>query len=196
MSFPQHYEVDDDGEIIRYEDKDLLQNRPPLQQAVVISAGVIANIILSFSLLLGSVATSGLPRPQFSEGPYVMKLVEKDCPAARAGIQAEDLIVAVNGKAVKGDESGLGEAVSLISQTNGQPVELKLKRNGQEIVKTVTPRVNPDTGRSSIGVQMAAHIEVSLFYHGLAEDRHLTRALNCPSPFSWSCLSISQKNII
>ena len=80
----------------RYEDPDLLQNRPPLQQAIVISAGVIANVLLSFSLLLGSVATSGLPRPQFSEGPYVMKLVEKDCPAAKAGVQAEDLILAVN----------------------------------------------------------------------------------------------------
>jgi membrane-associated protease RseP (regulator of RpoE activity) len=147
VSFPQHYEVDDDGEIIRcvracvrvcvlwygwgcvvsncgragrsscrvirylssppttnhardprYEDKDLLQNRPPLQQALVISAGVIANVLLSFSLLLGTVTTAGLPRPQFAEGPYVMKLVEKDCPAAQAGILPEDLILAVGGR--------------------------------------------------------------------------------------------------
>lgn len=79
----------------RYEDQDLLQNRPPLQQALVISAGVIANVLLSFSLLFGTVATAGLPRPQFAEGPYVMKLVERDCPAAQAGIQPEDLILAV-----------------------------------------------------------------------------------------------------
>lgn len=79
----------------RYEDQDLLQNRPPLQQALVISAGVIANVLLSFSLLFGTVATAGLPRPQFAEGPYVMKVVERDCPAAQAGIQPEDLILAV-----------------------------------------------------------------------------------------------------
>ena len=159
VSFPPHYEVDDDGEIIRYEDQDLLQNRPPLQQAIVISAGVIANVFLSFSLLLGSVATTGLPRPQFSEGPYVMRLVEKDCPAAKAGIQPEDLILAVNGQKVSGDEAGLGNAVSLISQSGGQPVELKLRRSGAEITKSVTPAFNADTGRRSIGVQMAAHIE-------------------------------------
>lgn len=159
VSFPPHFEVDQDGEIIRYEDKDLLQNRPPLQQAIVISAGVIANIFLSFSLLLGSVATTGLPRPQFSEGPYVMRLVEKDCPAAKAGIQPEDLILAVNGQKVTGDEKGLNSAVNLISQSAGGPVELQLRRAGSELTKTVTPRINPETGRSSIGVQMAAHIE-------------------------------------
>lgn len=86
----------------RYEDQDLLQNRPPLQQALVISAGVIANVLLSFSLLFGTVATAGLPRPQFAEGPYVMKLVERDCPAAQAGIQPEDLILAVRGVYVCG----------------------------------------------------------------------------------------------
>lgn len=159
VSFPPHYEIDNDGDMIRYEDKDLLQNRPPLQQAIVISAGVIANILLSFSLLLGSVATTGLPRPQFSDGPYVMRLVEKDCPAARAGIQPEDLILAVNGHKVSGDEKGLNGAVSLISQSNGQPVELQLRRKGVELLKTVTPQLNPETGRNSIGVQMAAHIE-------------------------------------
>jgi len=135
----------------RYEDKDLLQNRPPLQQAIVISAGVIANLFLSFGLLLGSVATTGLPRPQFSDGPYVMRVVEKDCPAARAGIQPEDLILAVNGQKVTGDEKGLNGAVSLISQSAGEPVELRLRRRGEEITKMVTPRINPDTGRSSIG---------------------------------------------
>lgn len=65
----------------------------------------------------------------------------------------------VNGQKVTGDEAGLGETVGLISKSEG-PVEIKLRRNGQELVKKVTPRVNPDTGRSSIGVQMAAHIEV------------------------------------
>lgn len=65
----------------------------------------------------------------------------------------------VNGQKVTGDERGLGETVSLISQSPG-PVEIKLRRGQQELVKRVTPKVNPDTGRSSIGVQMAAHIEV------------------------------------
>jgi len=65
----------------------------------------------------------------------------------------------VNGQKVRGDEAGLGETVGLISRSPG-PVEIKLRRGGEEIVKRVTPRVNADTGRASIGVQMAAHIEV------------------------------------
>ncbi len=68
-------------------------------------------------------------------------------------------LLQVNGQKVRGDEAGLGETVGLISRSPG-PVEIKLRRGGEEIIKRVTPRVNADTGRASIGVQMAAHIEV------------------------------------
>ena len=54
-------------------------------------------------------------------------------------------------------QMGLTDAVTLISKTNGATVELKLKRDGQVISKSVQPKVNG--ARSSIGVQMAAHVE-------------------------------------
>jgi hypothetical protein len=62
----------------------------------------------------------------------------------------------VNGKKVKGDDKGLQSAVSLISES-GDRVELDLRRNGEVIHKSIAPRVSP-TGRSSIGVQMAARV--------------------------------------
>lgn len=142
------------GEIIRYQDPDLLQNRKPWEQAIVISAGVIANIIFSFSLLFGTVATVGLPRPQFSEGPYVVKVLEKDCPAGLAGVQSEDIILAVNGKSVPGNEKGLNEAVALISKSGSSEIDLQLKRKGEVITKKVQPRVSA-VGRASIGVQVS-----------------------------------------
>lgn len=120
----------------------------------MISAGVIANIIFSFSLLFGTVATAGLPRPQFSEGPYVVKVLEKDCPAGLAGVQSEDIILAVNGKSVPGNEKGLNEAVALISKSGSSEIDLQLKRKGEVITKKVQPRVSA-VGRASIGVQVS-----------------------------------------
>ena len=45
------------GEI---EDPDLLQNRPPIQRALVISAGVLANVLLALVLSIGTASTVGI----------------------------------------------------------------------------------------------------------------------------------------
>ena len=66
--------------------------------------------------------------------------------------------MAVNGKTVTGNEGGLNNAVTLIAQSGPDSVELDLKRQGEVIHKSIKPRVSP-TGRASIGIQMAAHVE-------------------------------------
>ena len=58
---PEGYDEDDMSvEPIELDDPDLLQNRPPVQRAVVISAGVIANLVLTFSLAAYTAGTTGL----------------------------------------------------------------------------------------------------------------------------------------
>ena len=42
------------------DDPDLLQNRPPIQRALVISAGVLANVLLTLILSIGTASTVGL----------------------------------------------------------------------------------------------------------------------------------------
>lgn len=49
------------GEITKQlDDPNLLQNRPPLQRLLVISAGIIANFLLTFLISLGVTSTSGV----------------------------------------------------------------------------------------------------------------------------------------
>lgn len=140
------------------EDTDLLQNRPPWQQAIVVSSGIIANMLLSYSLLFATISTAGLPKPQFSPGPMVVRVTDQASPAAAAGLSPNDIILNINGKSMKGDEKGLVEAVNTISSSGGKPLEMELNRNGKVITKTVMPRTDA-TGKSSIGILMASHIE-------------------------------------
>lgn len=59
VAFPMNVEYDDDGNEIReLDDPDLLQNRPPLQRALVISGGVLANFLLTFLLSTGIYVSS------------------------------------------------------------------------------------------------------------------------------------------
>jgi C-terminal processing protease CtpA/Prc len=119
-----------------------------------------------------------------------VRVLDAQCPAAKAGVQPNDMLLAVNGQRVPGkqriatpsresvdtrtrelsqtditgwagDDKGLGRAVSLISSSGEQPVALQLRRDGKVIEKSVTPRLNPQ-GRGSIGILMAASVERSV----------------------------------
>lgn len=87
----------------------------------------------------------------------VIPEVMPDSPAIVAGIQAGDVILEVNGRAV--DSSNV--VVEEVSQAAGQPVKMLLRRDGQERTVTVIPRLpgeyDPETeGPTGIRLQTVA----------------------------------------
>lgn len=74
-----------------------------------------------------------------TNGVLIAKVVA-DGPAARAGIQANDLIVAVNGKAVNSAGAFIGE---LAAKKVGESVELSVIRNSQTVKIRVTLEETP-----------------------------------------------------
>ncbi|KAL3904633.1 MAG: hypothetical protein SGARI_004840, partial [Bacillariaceae sp.] len=89
----------EDFDIEYYDDETLLQNRPWTERAVVLSAGVIFNLILSFSIYFGAIGPvgNGLPQPVFDSGVVVTAAPTKDGPAVGL-LQKGDIITAVNGE--------------------------------------------------------------------------------------------------
>ncbi|NEO27423.1 MAG: RIP metalloprotease RseP, partial [Kamptonema sp. SIO4C4] len=59
---------DDPDSDIPPDDPNLLRNRPILDRAIVISAGVIANLIFAYFLLVSQIATVGIPDFQYQPG--------------------------------------------------------------------------------------------------------------------------------
>ena len=74
-----------------------------------------------------------------TNGVLIAKVVA-DGPAARAGIQANDVIVAVNGKAVNSAGAFIGE---LAAKQVGESVELSVIRNSQTVKIRVTLEETP-----------------------------------------------------
>ena len=74
-----------------------------------------------------------------TNGVLIAKVVA-DGPAARAGIQANDVIVAVNGKAVNSAGAFIGE---LAAKKVGESVELSVVRNSQTVKIRVTLEETP-----------------------------------------------------
>lgn len=84
-------------EIEYYDDPDLLQNRPWPQRALVLSGGVIFNLLLAFLIFFGEINVgNGLPKPVFDQGAIVASIPRQESPSN--GILAPgDVIVKVNG---------------------------------------------------------------------------------------------------
>jgi hypothetical protein len=84
-----------------YDDPNLLQNRPWTERAVVISMGVVFNLILSFSIYFGAIGPigNGLPQPVFDSGVIVTQAPIRDGPSVGL-LQQGDIITGINGKQI------------------------------------------------------------------------------------------------
>lgn len=79
--------------------------------------------------------------------PVVAPLIGQLSPegaAERAGLQAGDLILAINGEPV---QDWMGQVVPRIQASGGEPLELTLERAGRTLSITLTPDVREQDGR-------------------------------------------------
>jgi regulator of sigma E protease len=84
--------------------------------------------------------------PDYGNVPVVVREVEPGTPAAEAGLQPGDRIVAVSGQPVKSAE----QVTQFIREHKGQPVTLTVNRGGQQLDITATPRRLSD-GKERLG---------------------------------------------
>ncbi len=152
---------DDDPESdISPEDPNLLRNRPVLDRAIVISAGVIANLIFAYFLLVGQAAIVGIP--EFSEpGVLIPQVVMEEGAAAwQAGVKPGDIILEVNYQPLGSSRTVIDTLKQEIQNSPNQPLDLKIKRGDELLNLTVTP--NRDSqGRGKLGIMLAPHGKVT-----------------------------------
>ena len=85
-----------------------------------------------------------VPRLGFMPGNYgeidqgvLVAQVAKDGAAARAGVQAGDMIVAIAGQPIR----NMGNYMAVMGrQRRGQPLELSVLRNGKKLTLKVVPQ--------------------------------------------------------
>lgn len=106
--------------------------KPPLQRIVIVAAGPVFNLIFA-ALLFILVYMIGVPAATTRIGEV---LAGK--PAALAGLQAKDLVTAVNGKPV----SRWDEFSSTIAGSQGAPLDIVVERDGKRLQFRIIPETN------------------------------------------------------
>ncbi|MBD2042950.1 RIP metalloprotease RseP [Microcoleus sp. FACHB-672] len=148
---------DDDPESsnIPENDPNLLRNRPVLDRAIVISAGVIANLIFAYLVLLVQFGGFGVPDGiNYQPGVLVPQVVSQESAAAVAGIKSGDIILAIDGKELGASEQAIPALKEAIESHPNQPLKLKIQRDTETFSVRVTPAPSAD-GTGRIGVQLA-----------------------------------------
>ena len=164
VAFPMNVEYNEEGEVVKeLDDPDLLQNRPPLSRAFVISAGVMANFLLSI-LLCGSVSlSSGFAEQVYGNG-LVVNSQQVDSPAGKVGVQAGDVIRQINGNDIGPGLPGMNEFISRVRQTPlDSRINLVVERgtaNGKISSFKVAVEPTPtSSGKSSIGLGVSPAVK-------------------------------------
>jgi membrane-associated protease RseP (regulator of RpoE activity) len=143
---------DDDDSALEADDPNRLRNRPLPQRALVIAAGVLANLLLAWLVLVSQGLVVGIPSG-FSATPGVLVSgVQPEQAAARAGLVAGDRITAMAGHNLGGGQEAVGELVALVQQAPDRNLDLTVERDGHQLALQLTPADMGGVGR--IGAQL------------------------------------------
>lgn len=145
---------DDPDSNIPPDDPDLLRNRPLFDRAIVISAGVIANLIFAYFLLVGQVTTTGI---QDIQPGLVVPKVEATSAALEAGMQPGDIILAIDGRDLGSFPEASTSLIETIQQSADTPLRLTLKRGQETLSLNVTPK-SDESGKGKIGVALLPNV--------------------------------------
>lgn len=122
-------------------------NQSIWHRVIVIASGSLMNLLLPVALIFLLYAGIGIEQPVLDKA--VIGTVMTDRPAAKAGLQDNDQVLAVNGVKV----TNWMEMVQNIQTTpHDAPVTLQVERNGQTQELTIAADWDEKTQKTTIGV--------------------------------------------
>ncbi|MDF5706619.1 MAG: RIP metalloprotease RseP [Nostoc sp. S4] len=145
---------DDPDSDVPPNDPNLLRNRPILDRAIVISAGVIANLIFAYLVLALQLGIVGVPKELNYQPGVIVQPVNQESIAYQAGIREGDIIVAVNGKELPASDKSTALLTKEIQTHPNQQIELKIQRQNQQQSLKLTPKLGAD-GKGIVGVALS-----------------------------------------
>jgi len=148
VSFPD----EEDDSTFPADDPHLLRNRPLTHRALVIAAGVVANLLLAWLVLFGQGLWLGIPDGIRSDGGVLVSSVLTDQPAQLSGLRAGDRVLAVGSRSLGGGQQAVSDLVSMIRESPQLPLPLKVLRGSQQLAIRLVPAVADGHGR--IGAQL------------------------------------------
>ncbi|CAA0166873.1 unnamed protein product [Arabidopsis thaliana] len=153
VGFPDN---DPDSDI-PVDDRNLLKNRPILDRVIVVSAGIVANVIFAYAIIFTQVVSVGLPVQESFPGVLVPD-VKSFSAASRDGLLPGDVILAVDGTELSNSGSdSVSKVVDVVKRNPEHNVLLRIERGKESFEIRITPDKSFD-GTGKIGVQLSPNV--------------------------------------
>jgi regulator of sigma E protease len=155
-------------------DKRAFTNKPPWSQAAILFSSIGANFLLAV-LVFSLVFRLGVLEPV----RVTIEDVLVGSPAATAGFQKGDLVLAVNGVEIKDG----GSLVSEVRQHLGETILLGIKRGETTLALEIVPRREYPADQGPLGIAIKTHFEKKSYplwkapIVGITESFKLTRVM-------------------
>ena len=121
------------GENAAYSAPDGFYSKPLWQRSLVILAGPVMSFVFGYVVFCLMGITTGIPTGKVLTR---ISLVEPGGEGHRIGLHAGDVITAINGQPVTDGK----EMIARINGSLGKPLVLTIRRDGETLTKTATPR--------------------------------------------------------
>ena len=137
-----------------------MNNQPVWKRFLTVFAGPFLNFLLAFIMAVVLIASSAIPDPYSLKTVPMLYSVEESMPAGRAGLQAGDVILMVDGEAITSDDAGVETLRSrIMACADGEEITLTVERGGQQMDVSLAPEYSEEEGRLLIGIVFAAQYE-------------------------------------
>lgn len=138
-------------------------SKPAKIKALVISAGVLFNLLLAWFLITGGyiigtpMSVSSVPPGAEIKDPKIFILqVQEGTSAELAGLKMGDQLI---------DFKSVKEVQDFINKNKGQKTDIRYQRGKDIFVVSVTPSANPEEGKGALGIAMDEIGIVKLPWH-------------------------------
>jgi regulator of sigma E protease len=110
-------------------------------------AGPLMNFLLAMAVFIAAFSVIGIPSK--ATPTTIVDMIQPGMAAAQAGLQERDEVTAVNGQPVKTSE----EVIKIVRANEGRPLQFSVKREGQTLTKTITPKMDETTNPQTMKVE-------------------------------------------
>lgn len=147
----------EDGE--GQDDPESFASKKPWKRAIILSAGVIMNVVLA-AVLFSVISVMGIPKAldglpedtQTTDKKIQIMEVMSDTPAKEAGLRMGDILVAIDGREFESIE----EVQSYTDSREGEQLTYEIKRGKEVKTFHVTPEELEGADREGVGVALVS----------------------------------------
>lgn len=140
------------------EDKDSFGAQKIWKRVVILSAGVVMNVILAF-ILFSACFIIGAPQTVSEGGKIQVTEIIKNSPAEKAGLVTSDVIVGADGRFFK----SVAEVQEYIGSRAGQDIALGIIRGSEAVTVKIQPALSGEKAVIGVGLDQVDTVSYPFF---------------------------------